>query len=91
MKTPVDLERRAVVKGLASLTAASALWPRELLAGEELRRGPTALVVVLVVSVHAQLSACLPRSLRIVGPAARMASRWWRARTVPFSASTSAR
>ena len=48
MRTPtgtVDLERRAVVKGLASLTAASALWPRELLAGEELRRGPTALVV----------------------------------------------
>jgi oxygen-dependent protoporphyrinogen oxidase len=41
----VDLERRAVVKGLASLTAASALWPRELLAGEELRRGPTALVI----------------------------------------------
>ena len=41
----VDLERRTVVKGLASLTAASALWPRELLAGEELRRGPTALVI----------------------------------------------
>jgi oxygen-dependent protoporphyrinogen oxidase len=41
----VDLERRTVLKGLASLTAASALWPRELLAGEERRRGPTALVI----------------------------------------------
>jgi oxygen-dependent protoporphyrinogen oxidase len=48
MKDPnadVDLERRAVVKGLAALTAASAFWPRELLAGAQLQRGPTALVI----------------------------------------------